>query len=94
MASSGTAAPGTDAATPVLVSIKAVDPSQYPYYGEVKLDPPMTLQQALAPDTVVARRRSADRLNLKVGETIRVGRPPFSDRRGGPQRARPACREA
>ena len=73
MASSGTAAPGTDAATPALVSIKAVDPSQYPYYGEVKLDPPMTLKQALTPDTVVVANDILLRLNLKVGDPIRIG---------------------
>src|ERR1700722_4741489 len=31
---------------PVLVSIKAVDPTKYPYYGEVKLQPAMPLAQA------------------------------------------------
>ncbi len=73
MASSGTAAPGTDAATPALVSIKAVDPAQYPYYGEVKLDPPTTLKQALTPDTVVVANDILLRLNLKVGDPIRIG---------------------
>jgi putative ABC transport system permease protein len=73
MASSGTAAPGSDAATPALVSIKAVDPSQYPYYGEVKLDPPMSLKQALTPDTVVVANDILLRLNLKVGETMHIG---------------------
>jgi putative ABC transport system permease protein len=73
MASSGNAAPGTDAATPALVSIKAVDPTQYPYYGEVKLDPPMTLKQALTPDTVVVANDILLRLNLMVGDPIRIG---------------------
>lgn len=73
MASSGIAAPGTDAATPALVSIKAVDPSQYPYYGQVKLDPPIPLKQALTPDTVVVANDVLLRLNLKVGDPIRVG---------------------
>src|SRR5437763_7895725 len=41
-------------ATPVLVSIKAVDPAKYPYYGEVKLNPPMPLSAALTPDTLAA----------------------------------------
>src|SRR5579872_3287430 len=34
-------------ANPVLVSIKAVDPQVYPFYGEVKLDPPGSLRQEL-----------------------------------------------
>src|SRR5512132_7802 len=44
----------TPDATPVLVSIKAVDPARYPYYGTVKLAPEMPLSQALTPETVVA----------------------------------------
>src|SRR5690606_3984561 len=39
-------------APPVLISIKAVDPAQYPYYGQVKLNPDIPLAQALGPDTV------------------------------------------
>jgi putative ABC transport system permease protein len=73
MASSGTAAPGTEAATPALVSIKAVDPTQYPYYGEVKLDPPIALRDALTPDTVAVANDILLRLNLKVGDPIRIG---------------------
>src|SRR5712691_2650232 len=41
-------------AVPVLVSIKAVDPTKYPYYGEVKLQPSMPLSQALTATTVAA----------------------------------------
>jgi putative ABC transport system permease protein len=72
MASSGVAAPGTDAATPALVSIKAVDPTKYPYYGEVKLDPPGALKDALKPDTVAVANDILLRLNLKVGDPIRI----------------------
>src|ERR1035438_9748225 len=32
---------------PLLVSLKAVDPNQYPYYGTAELQPAMSLQQAL-----------------------------------------------
>ncbi len=32
---------------PLLVSLKAVDPSEYPYYGTAELEPAMSLQQAL-----------------------------------------------
>jgi putative ABC transport system permease protein len=73
MASSGTAAPGSDAATPALVSIKAVDPTKYPYYGEVKLAPPIALKDALTPDTVAVANDILLRLNLKVGDPIRIG---------------------
>jgi putative ABC transport system permease protein len=59
--------------TPLLVSIKAVDPSKYPYYGEVKLSPPMPLPSALTADSVVVGEDLLIRLHLKVGDTIRVG---------------------
>jgi putative ABC transport system permease protein len=74
MASSPSA--GTDAA-PVLVSIKAVDPSKYPYYGTVKLDPDMPLQQALTPDTVIAGEDLLIRVGVKVGQQVRVGGQDF-----------------
>jgi len=64
-------------AAPVLVSIKAVDPSKYPYYGAVKLDPDMPLQQALMPDTVIAGEDLLIRLGVKVGQRIRVGGQDF-----------------
>ncbi len=77
MASSAAAAANTDAATPVLVSIKAVDPSKYPYYGEVKLDPPMPLASALTLETVAVAQDAMLRLNVKVGDDIRVGTESF-----------------
>src|ERR1700686_2870577 len=55
-------------ATPALVSIKAVDPAKYPYYGTVKLSPEMPLSQALTPETVVAGEDVLIRLGIKVGE--------------------------
>src|ERR1700751_4481573 len=30
---------------PLLVTLKAVDPAEYPYYGEARLEPAMSLQQ-------------------------------------------------
>ena len=59
--------------TPLLVSIKAVDPTKYPYYGEVKLNPGIPLTQALTADTVALGDDLMMRLNLKVGDKIRVG---------------------
>jgi putative ABC transport system permease protein len=64
-------------ATPVLVSIKAVDPSKYPYYGTVKLSPEMPLAQALMADTVVAGEDVLIRLGVKVGDKIRLGSEEF-----------------
>ncbi len=33
-----------EVAEPMLVSVKAIDPAAYPFYGEVKLDPPAALR--------------------------------------------------
>ena len=67
------AAATTPDATPVLVSIKAVDPKKYPYYGTVKLSPDISLSEALTPETVVAGEDVLIRLGVKVGEHIRLG---------------------
>jgi putative ABC transport system permease protein len=59
--------------TPLLVSVKAVDPAKYPYYGEVTLAPQMPLASALTGDSVAAGEDLLIRLHLKVGDMIRVG---------------------
>lgn len=59
--------------TPVLVSLKAVDPADYPFYGEVKFNPPQTVQQALCPTCAVAAQELLVRLGVAVGGTVRVG---------------------
>ncbi|MEP6961366.1 MAG: FtsX-like permease family protein, partial [Acidobacteriota bacterium] len=64
-------------AVPVLVSIKAVDPAKYPYYGVVKLAPEMRLAAALQADTVVAGEDVLIRLGVKAGDTIRLGSQDF-----------------
>jgi putative ABC transport system permease protein len=73
MASSAMVPIDSEAATPALVSIKAVDPAKYPYYGVVKLDPPMLLTDALAGDSAVAGEDLLIRLHLKIGDKLRVG---------------------
>ncbi|MGH7635096.1 MAG: ABC transporter permease, partial [Gemmatimonadaceae bacterium] len=79
MVSSSAAASSTTPAdaTPVLVSIKAVDPSRYPYYGTVKLQPDMPLAQALAGDSVVAGEDLLIRLGVAPGGSVRVGGQDF-----------------
>ncbi|MEO8097862.1 MAG: FtsX-like permease family protein [Acidobacteriota bacterium] len=64
-------------AVPVLVSIKAVDPAKYPYYGSVKLSPEMPLGEALKAETVIAGEDVLIRLGVKPGETIRLGSQDF-----------------
>jgi len=72
MASSG----GADA-RPMLVSIKAVDPKLYPFYGEIRLDPPAPLRSALTAETIAVSDDILFRLGLKVGDSLSLGGKPF-----------------
>jgi putative ABC transport system permease protein len=64
-------------AAPLLISIKAVDPAVYPFYGTVAFNPPMDLRTALKPDTVVVADGVLLRLGAHIGDTIRIGGQPF-----------------
>ncbi len=65
------AGPGTQ--DPLLVSIKAVDPERYPFYGEVRLEPAGTLKQTLTPDAVAVSDDLLLRLGASVGDSVRLG---------------------
>jgi putative ABC transport system permease protein len=58
---------------PLLVTLKAVDPAEYPYYGAAELEPAMPLSQALAGDSAVVADEFLVRLNAHVGQTLRLG---------------------
>ena len=58
---------------PLLVALKAVDPTEYPYYGTAQLEPAMSLQQALQGDSAVVADEFLIRLNAHVGQTLRLG---------------------
>jgi len=58
---------------PILVTLKAVDPAKYPFYGEAKLEPEMSLQQALDGDSAVVAEEFLIRLNAQLGQTLRLG---------------------
>ncbi|MGH9607910.1 MAG: ABC transporter permease [Terracidiphilus sp.] len=58
---------------PLLVSLKAVDPDAYPFYGEVELQPAMSLKQALAGNSATVAEDFLIRLNAHVGQTLRLG---------------------
>ncbi len=62
---------------PLLVSLKAVDPNEYPYYGTAELEPAMSLKQALAGDSAVVAEEFLIRLNAHVGEMLRLGGKTF-----------------
>jgi putative ABC transport system permease protein len=58
---------------PLLVSLKAVDPSMYPFYGEVELAPVGQLKTMLTAHTVIVADDLLVRLNLKVGDELKIG---------------------
>jgi putative ABC transport system permease protein len=58
---------------PLLVSIKAVDPAMYPFYGEVELAPAGPLKMVLTSETVAVADDLLVRLNLKVGDQLKIG---------------------
>jgi putative ABC transport system permease protein len=62
---------------PLLISVKAVDPRAYPFYGEVKLEPPRPLREALDSRAVAVSSDLLLRLNLKTGDTLRIGGQEF-----------------
>jgi predicted lysophospholipase L1 biosynthesis ABC-type transport system permease subunit len=62
-----------------LTQVRGVD-GAYPLYGEVVLDPPMPLSDALSTEAlpgIVMQRLLVDRLALSVGETVRLGTQDF-----------------
>ena len=58
---------------PLLVSLKAVDPALYPFYGEISLAPAMSLKTALGPGSVAVGDDLLLRTGLHVGDDVRVG---------------------
>jgi len=58
---------------PLLVTLKAVDPSVYPFYGSVTLQPAQSLRDALQSQTVVVDDNLLVRLKAKVGDELKIG---------------------
>ena len=65
------------APVPLLVSLKAVDPADYPFYGTAELDPAIPLRQALQGNSAVVADEFLIRLNAHVGDTLRLGKVDF-----------------
>ncbi len=65
------------APVPQMVTIKAVDPGVYPFYGTVTLAPAQALAEALRADTVAASDDLLQRLKTGVGQTLRLGGKDF-----------------
>ena len=57
---------------PLLVSLKAVDPAKYPFYGAVVLSPAIPLSQALTDTSVAVGDDLLLRLHLHLGDSIRL----------------------
>ena len=64
-------------ADPLLISVKAVDPRAYPYYGTVRLSPDRPFREALDAQSVVVSDDLLLRLNVKVGGRLRIGGQEF-----------------
>lgn len=62
---------------PLLISVKAVDPGAYPFYGVVKLDPDQPLRKALNAQSVVVSDDLLIRLKGRVGDMMRIGGQDF-----------------
>lgn len=62
---------------PLLVSLKAVDPASYPYYGSYELEPHRTLASLLTPETVVVGEDLLIRLHARAGDSLKIGNTRF-----------------
>jgi putative ABC transport system permease protein len=68
---------GAAGGVPVLVSVKAVDPAVYPFYGQVVLDPDRPLKDALDPQSVAVSDDLLVRLNVQTGALVKLGAAEF-----------------
>jgi putative ABC transport system permease protein len=62
---------------PLLVSLKAVNPGKYPFYGQVLLRPAGDLRNVLTDDAAVVDENLLVRLNTKVGARLKIGNKYF-----------------
>jgi len=64
----------TQGQLPVLISVKAADFSQYPYYGRIELNP---ANAHLDDNSVAASDELLQRLHLSTSDTLRIGQREF-----------------
>jgi putative ABC transport system permease protein len=62
---------------PALITVKAVDPAAYPYYGVIQLKPRQTLGDALDAESVAVSGDVLSRLQVRVGDHILIGGESF-----------------
>jgi putative ABC transport system permease protein len=58
---------------PLLVSLKAVDPAAYPFYGNVVLNPAGSIHTVLTDNTALVDDNLLVRLNAKIGDQLKIG---------------------
>ncbi len=63
--------------TPLLVSLKVVDPSQYPYYGNVQLASGRALRDVLTARSVIVSQEFLLRMHARLGDTLHLGNRQF-----------------
>jgi putative ABC transport system permease protein len=59
------------------VAVKAVDPSSYPFYGDLQTDPARPFSELLKEDTLVCSPELLDRFHLHPGDSLEVGGATF-----------------
>ena len=62
---------------PLLVTIKAVDPRLFPFYGDILLSPTGKLPDLLKSDTVLLSEDARVRLRSEPGDRIKIGEAEF-----------------
>lgn len=62
---------------PLLVSLKAIDPAQYPYYGSVQLASGGALRNVLQGDTAIVSEEFLLRMHTHLGDTLHLGNSKF-----------------
>lgn len=62
---------------PLLVSLKAVDPASYPYYGSVELEPAAKLSDMLTGNNIAVADDLLVRLKMQVGDQLKIGGTAF-----------------
>lgn len=65
------------AGRPMMVSVKAVEPDKYPFYGQVVLRPERALAETLDANSVVATDDLLLRMQVAPGDEIRLGNESF-----------------
>ena len=58
---------------PLLISLKAVDPALYPFYGTIDIEPAGKLSDALAGNQVSVADDLLVRLKLHIGDQLKIG---------------------